>query len=56
MRDDLISIELGLPGVKVLDWKVERWWIEVLGEYRTQDRWLTDLGRLPRDANLQRSR
>ena len=34
MRDDSIRIELRLPGVKVLDVKEGRHWIEVLGQYR----------------------
>lgn len=37
MQDDRISIELRLPGVKVLDIKEEAHWIEVLGEYRTEE-------------------
>ena len=37
MQDDRISIELRLPGVKVLDVKERRHWIEVLGEYRTEE-------------------
>ncbi len=34
MQDDRISIELRLPGVKVLEVKEEEQWIEVLGQYR----------------------
>lgn len=34
MQDDRISIELRLPGVKVLEVKEEEHWIEVLGQYR----------------------
>lgn len=37
MRDDSISIELRLPGVKVLDVKEQRHCIEVLGQYRTEE-------------------
>lgn len=37
MQDDRISIELRLPGVKVLDVKEEGQWIEVLGQYRTEE-------------------
>ena len=37
MQDDRISIELRLPGVKVLDVKERRHWIEVLGEYKTEE-------------------
>ena len=37
MHDDRISIELRLPGVKVLDVKERRHWIEVLGEYRAEE-------------------
>ncbi len=37
MRDDRISIELRLPGVKVLDVKEEGYWIEVLGQYGTEE-------------------
>jgi len=34
VRDDRISIELRLPGVKVLEVKEEEQWIEVLGQYQ----------------------
>ncbi len=34
MQDDLISIELRLPGVMVLEVKEEENWIEVLAQYR----------------------
>jgi transposase len=37
VQDDRISIELRLPGEKVLDVKERRHWIEVLGEYRTEE-------------------
>jgi transposase len=37
VQDDRISIELGLPGVRVLDMKEEEHWIEVLGEYRVEE-------------------
>ncbi len=37
MQDDRISIELRLAGVKVLDVKERRGWIEVLGEYKTEE-------------------
>jgi len=37
VHDDRISIELRLPGVKVLDVKERRHWIEVLGEYRAEE-------------------
>ena len=37
VRDDLISIELRLPGVMVLGVKEEEHWIEVVGQYRAQD-------------------
>jgi len=37
VQDDRISIELRLPGVKVLDVKEERHWIEVLGQYRAEE-------------------
>lgn len=37
MQDDRISIELRLPGVKVLDVKERGHWIEVLGEYRAEE-------------------
>lgn len=37
MQDDRISIELRLPGVKVLGVKEEEQWIEVLGQYRVKE-------------------
>ena len=37
MQDDRISIELRLPGVKVLEVKEEEQWIEVLGQYRAKE-------------------
>ena len=37
MQDDRISIELGLPGMKVLGVKEEEHWIEVLAQYREQE-------------------
>ncbi len=37
MQDDRISIELGLPGVMVLEVKEEEHWIEVLAQYREQE-------------------
>ena len=37
MQDDRISIELRLPGVKVLEVKEEEHWIEVVAQYRAQE-------------------
>ena len=37
MQDDRISIELRLPGVKVLEVKEEEHWIEVVGQYRAKE-------------------
>ena len=37
MQGDRISIELRLPGVKVLEVKEEAHWIEVVGQYRAQE-------------------
>ncbi|MFQ5472742.1 MAG: hypothetical protein ACE5FA_07655 [Dehalococcoidia bacterium] len=37
MQDDRISIELGLPEVVVLGVKEEERWIEVVGQYRTEE-------------------
>ena len=37
MQDDLISIELRLPGVMVLQVKEGEHWIEVVGQYRAQE-------------------
>ena len=37
MQDNCITIQLRLPGVKVLDVKEERHWIEVLAQYRTEE-------------------
>jgi len=37
MQDNCITIQLRLPGVKVLDVKEERHWIEVLGQYKTEE-------------------
>jgi len=34
VQDDRITIELRLPGVKVLEVKEEEQWIEVVGQYR----------------------
>jgi len=37
MQENCITIQLRLPGVKVLDVKEDRHWIEVLGQYRTEE-------------------
>ncbi len=37
MQDDLISIELRLPGLKVLAVKERRHWIEVVAQYRNEE-------------------
>lgn len=37
MQDDRISIELRLPGVKVLGVREEEHWIEVVGQYRVEE-------------------
>jgi len=37
VQDDRISIELRLPGVKVLEVKEEEHWIEVVAQYRAQE-------------------
>ncbi len=37
MQDDLISIELRLPGLKVLAVKERRHWIEVVAQYRDEE-------------------
>jgi transposase len=37
MQENCIAIQLRLPGVKVLDVKEDRHWIEVLGQYRTEE-------------------
>jgi len=59
VQDDRISIELGLPGVKVLDVKERGYWIEVLGEYRTEEAGCPRCGRLTwqvHQRHLQRKR
>jgi transposase len=37
MQENCIAIQPRLPGVKVLDVKEDRHWIEVLGQYRTEE-------------------
>ncbi len=45
MQDDRISIQLRLPGVKVLGVKEEEHWIEVIGRYQTEEAICPQCGR-----------
>jgi transposase len=59
VQDDRISIELRLPGVKVLKVKEEEHWIEVVGQYRTKEAACPQCGRLTWQVHqwhLQRKR
>jgi len=52
VQDDLISIELRLPGLKVLAVKERRHWIEVVAQYRNEEAVCPACGRTPWQVHL----